>query len=298
MEKKLMLIANPNAGKGKARAALGDIVEVFSKNGWLTTVYMTAKRGDATVFARESAGNYDLCVACGGDGTLSEVCAGLVCCDNAPPLGYIPMGTANDVASTLGLPKNPRQAAELIMTGRPVSYDIGRFNSDYFTYVAAFGAFTEVSYSTSQSLKATMGHTAYVLEAMRSLTRLSSSPVRIRWDAEPEVEEELLFGCVTNSTSMAGMLKFPPAEVELGDGQFEVMLIRPPRDIVHLGHILDNILRRKYDPDYVRFFHCRKARFTFPKALAWTRDGEDGGSHDQVEIENLQGAVKLIVAGE
>ncbi len=294
MEKKLMLIANPNAGKGRARMALGDIIEVFSGAGYLPTVYLTAGRGDATGFAQEKAGNYDLCVCCGGDGTLSEVTAGLARCTAAPPLGYIPMGTANDVASTLGLSKKARQAAQSIVAGRTVPYDLGCFNDEHFTYVAAFGAFTSVSYETSQALKARLGHLAYVLEGLRYLPKIQPVPVRVEYDGGC-LEEPLIFGGVTNATSMAGMLHFPQKEVCLGDGQFELMLIRPPKDPIQLAHIVDNILRQRYDPDYVCFTHCSRALFTFPSPVAWTRDGEAGGSYDRVEIKNQTGAIQFVI---
>lgn len=297
MDKKLMLIANPNAGKGRARAALGDIAEVFTQAGYLPSVYLTSGPGEATAFARDRAGDYELCVCCGGDGTLSEVTAGLVQCPAPPPLGYIPMGTANDVASTLGLAKKARLAAQAVIAGKRIPYDIGRLNDNYFTYVAAFGAFTSVSYETAQSQKARLGHLAYVLGGLRHLPQIRAVQTRVEYDGG-SLEEALIFGGVINATSMAGMLKLPQQAVELGDGKFELMLIRPPKNPAHLAHILDNILRKKYDPDYVIFTHCSRACFHFPEPVAWTRDGERGGSFRQVEIRNLAGAIQFIVPGD
>ncbi len=297
MEKRMLLIANPNAGKGKAQTVLSEIEDVFRQRGFQPTVRLTAGRGDATALARDLAEDYALCVCCGGDGTLSEVTAGLAQCPKAPPLGYIPMGTANDVAKTLGLPQKARLAAEAVAEGHVVPYDMGRFNDRYFTYVAAFGAFVSVSYDTPQDLKARLGHLAYVLEGLRYLPKIHAVQTKVEYDGGT-IEDELIFGGVTNAASMAGMLKFPREDIGLGDGRFEMMLIRPPKNPAHLAHILDNILRKKYDPDYVLFTHCTWAKFTFQEPVAWTRDGEDGGSHSRVDIENKTGAIQFIIPGD
>lgn len=293
MDKKLMLIANPNAGTGKMRSAIGGVVEIFAQNGFLTTVFMTAARGDAERFARENAADYDLCVACGGDGTLSEVISGLVRNEKAPPLGFIPSGTANDVASSLGLPKNAKAAAHIAVSGEPIDYDVGCFNHEHFAYVAAFGAFTDVSYQTPQNIKARVGHLAYILEGMKRLPKITAYDVRVEFDGEV-IEDRFIFAGVTNSTSMAGLVKLRPDEVSLNDGFFEVMLIRAPHDIIQFGYILNSITQHNYDPKYVHFFHAAELKFTLIKPIAWTLDGESGGEHREVVIKNKRAAIQMI----
>ena len=157
--KKLMLIINPAAGRGGFKNGLGDALDLLDKGGYRTTLFFTSGRGDAVEFAAGHAANYDVVACVGGDGTLSEVLAGLMQLENPPKVGYIPMGTANDVATTLGLPKNDTVgAARRILNGEPHPFDVGGFGDDkYFAYIAAFGAFTEVSYATPQNQKKLLG---------------------------------------------------------------------------------------------------------------------------------------------
>ena len=179
MKKRMMLIINPMAGRSGYKTGFGEVMNILDSGGYLTTVYFTQGRGDATVFAAQHAAEYDTVACIGGDGTLSEVVSGLMQVPNPPPLGYIPMGTTNDVASTLGLPKNATDAALRIVTGTPTAFNVGSFgDKSFFTYVAAFGAFTAVSYETPQNEKQALGHLAYVLEAM---SRLNSIDQRIEF---------------------------------------------------------------------------------------------------------------------
>ena len=171
MKKRMMLIINPMAGRSGYKTGFGEVMNILDSGGYLTTVYFTQGRGDATVMAAQHAAEYDTVACIGGDGTLSEGVSGLMQVPNPPPLGYIPMGTTNDVASTLGLPKNATDAALRIVTGTPTAFDVGSFgDQSFFTYVAAFGAFTAVSYETPQNEKQALGHLAYVLEAMGGST--------------------------------------------------------------------------------------------------------------------------------
>ncbi len=294
MLKNLMLIINPAAGKGQYKDGIADILETFCKAGCAVTVYMTGKRGDAEEFARELSGKFDLLVCCGGDGTLSEVTSGLMQTDVRPTVGYIPMGTANDVASSLKLSRVPKKAAQIIVDNPAHPMDMGIFNGEkYFTYVAAFGAFTRVSYETPQEIKQSLGHFAYVLEGAGSLSSITPIHARVEYDGGV-VDGEFVYGGVTNSTSIAGLVKLDPDSVGLGDGLFEVMLVKNPNNIAELNRIFHSILTRKYDPDYVLFLHTKKVKFTFDGPVAWTRDGEDGGSHISVEAENSHAAVNII----
>jgi len=296
MDKKLMLIVNPSAGKGGYKSHLGEILNILSQE-YLPTVYFTQREGDAARYARQHGSQYDLVVCCGGDGTLSETMSGLVQTENNPVLGYIPMGTANDMAATLNLPKNPVQAAKTILQGRIESIDMGKFGEEYFCYIAAFGAFTQVSYQTPVENKRALGHLAYVIEGLLSLPKIVSHHVTVKYDNR-WVEGEYVFGSVTNSLSVAGLVKLDPALVELGDGLFEVILVRNPNNLIELRRILHDILTQTYDPEYVTVFHSRKITFTFEQPVAWTRDGEAGGDHREITLSNLKGAIKMILPQE
>ena len=293
-KKKLMLILNPTAGRGDGVISLGPVLRVLSNGGYLPTVFCTSGVGDATNMVKEYAGQYDLVACIGGDGTLSETVAGLAQIENPPLLGYIPQGTANDVATTLNLPRTPVAAAKTIVSGTPVSIDVGKFNDDdYFTYIAAFGAFTDVSYETPKESKNTLGHFAYVLNAMSKLSKLTYHTVTVEYD-DGEMTEQVIFGSVSNSTSVAGLFKLTGNGVELDDGLFEVILIKRPANVIEMNQIISAVLARNYTGDKIIMMRSKKVKFSFRKPVKWTRDGESGGSHSHVVCENIHSPIKIL----
>lgn len=290
-----MLILNPNAGKGGGVISAGSILKILCKGGYAPTVFYTDFPGAATALVLEYGMNYE-CVACiGGDGTLSETIAGLVQLPNPPVLGYIPQGTANDVATTLKLPKSSAKAAKKIVTGTPVPYDVGKFNkNEYFTYIAAFGAFTEVSYETPHEQKQSLGHLAYVLQGMSQLSKIQHYKTKVEYDGGI-VEGDYIFGSVSNSRSVAGMVKLTDNDVSLDDGEFEVILVKKPENVIEMNQIIANVLAHNFNTNKISIFHSKKIKFTFEKPAKWTRDGESGGIHQEVLIENIYRPIKIIV---
>lgn len=293
--KKLMLIINPAAGRGGFKSGLGEALDLLDKGGFRTTLYFTSGRGDATEFAERFAAEFDVVACVGGDGTLSEVFAGLMRIENPPMLGYIPMGTANDVATTLGLPKNDTiGAARRIIEGEPHPFDVGGFgDNQYFAYIAAFGAFTEVSYATPQNQKKLLGHLAYVLQGMAALPRLESYNTRVEYDGGV-FEGRLVYGSMSNSTSVAGIVRLRDEMVCLGDGESELVLVREPESVVGFGEIVDSVLSQRFDSDKLLILHTKQAKFTFDKPVAWTRDGEAGGEFQEIVLRNYKAPVKMI----
>lgn len=292
--KKLMLIINPAAGRGGYKQSFGEAMHVLHEGGYQPTLFFTSGRGDATTIAREHAQSFD-CVACiGGDGTLSEVMSGLMQLKSPPPLGYFPMGTANDVATTLDLPKNDTVgAARRILDGTPHPFDLGGFNDEVFAYIAAFGAFTEASYATPQDMKKTLGHLAYVLYGASLLPKLESYHTVVEYD-EGVFEGDLVYGSMSNSTSVAGIVHLREEMVSLGDGVSELVLVRDPGSVVGFGEIVDSVLSRRFDSDKLLILHTKKAKFTFDKPVSWTRDGEPGGEHQCVALCNYKAPVEII----
>jgi len=293
--KKLLLIINPMAGKGMYKDGLAEALTILAKGGYEVTIRFTEESGHAARLAAELGEQYDVVTCIGGDGTLSEVMAGLMQIDSPPPLGYIPMGTSNDVATTLNLPKNDTVgAAKRILGGEVHPYDVGGFGEgQYFAYIAAFGAFTEASYATPQSQKKALGHLAYVLQGAASLTKLEAIETRIEYDGGV-LEDRYIYGSMSNSTSVAGMLRLPEKLVGLGDGMSELFLVRYPDTVDGLADIATALLTQSYDSKYVSFLHTKKAKFSFAKEVAWTRDGEDGGKHLEVELTNYAHALNFI----
>lgn len=292
--KPLMVLINPVAGKGSFRNSLAEVLEALYRGGYLPTLYFTNAPGNAVELISHDCADYEAVICIGGDGTLSEVISGLMLSETRPPLGYIPMGTANDVAATLNLPKKPVLAVERFLSGAEMPFDVGSFGGDsYFTYIAAFGAFTGVSYETPQDVKHALGQLAYLLEGMRHITRINYHRVSIEYD-EGTILDDLIFGAVTNSTSIAGLVKLDEDIVELGDGLFEVILIKNPKDIFDMNNIVGDILSRKYQSQFVQVLHSRKVRFLFDSPAAWTKDGENGGLHRDITLENHRSAIRIL----
>lgn len=298
--KTLLLIVNPNAGKGAFRNSFADILHAFHKAGYRTTLAFTNARGDATAIAAQSGSQFDRVVCMGGDGTLGETVNGLMALPLAarPELGYIPMGTTNDSATNFGLSRDPLQDAITAACGRVLPIDIGRCNGQYFTYVAAFGAFTEVSYETPQDQKNMLGRLAYFLDALNRLPKLTHRWMRLEYEGGV-VEGDYIFCAVTNSRSVAGVIRLKDSlGISLSDGLFEIILIKTPETAMQLGPIITGILANNFNSDYVSLLRCRKARFTFREPVAWTLDGEDGGKHLEVLCENLTHSIPMIVKSD
>jgi len=290
MAKKLLLVVNPNAGKMKAGAALLDLVREFALSGYDVTVFPTEKKFDAENKIRKSGANYDLIVCYGGDGTLSETVNGLAKLsknyERIVPFGFIPAGTANDFAATVGMPSDMKEAARTIIEGRHRSLDIGGFNGGYFIYVAAFGLFTSVSYTVPQEMKKTFGHLAYVMEGIRQTADIPSHRLTVEYNGKV-VKDDFVVGLITNTTSVAGLLKLDKAKVKLNDGKFELILIKDPKNPVLLSKLIMDLSLQRFDPQYVIFEKTPRVIIRSPNALQWCLDGEDGGFHSEAVITNL-----------
>ena len=293
--KKLMIIINPAAGRGAFKYNFGEAMHTLAKGGLQPSLFFTSGPGDATGLAAEYGADYDVVACLGGDGTLSEVLGGLMKLNDPPPLGYFPMGTTNDVANSIGLPKNDVVgAAKKILSGTPHDFDVGGFGKDqYFSYIAAFGAFTEVSYETPQEQKKALGHLAYVLQGASQLGKIEKIHTRVEYD-DGVIEEDVIYGSLSNSTSVAGIVKFRDNMVSLGDGRSELVLVQDPGTLENFGEMVTAVLSRNFDHPYLKILHTTHAKFTFDRPVAWTRDGEDGGKHTEVELCNYPSAVRLI----
>ena len=295
--KSLLVIVNPVAGRGMYRQGLGEALHILYSAGYVPTVRFTTRAGEAVDLAAEGGAQYDALCCLGGDGTLSDVVTGLmrVPAGQRPPLGYFPLGTANDVATTLRLPKNdPAAAARRMVESAPRPWDVGYMGSGrYFTYVAAFGAFTDVSYETSQQSKQALGHLAYLLEGVNRLAKLPHYQTRVELDGQA-LEGNFIFGGVTNSTSVAGLVKLDQNLVSLDDGLFEVSLVRFPENLADMNKLMAEVAARKYDGEMFSIRRSQSVRFIFAESVPFTRDGEPGGNYEDLLIENRRAALTLL----
>lgn len=291
--KTLLFIYNPAAGKAKITSALGEVTALFQKENWLVTLYATKAAGDAVEAVQKLGGQYDRIVCSGGDGTLSEVVTGLIHGGLNQPLGYLPAGSTNDFSKTLHLPANLHKAAEVAAAGEPFACDMGQFNDTHiFVYVAAFGLFTNVAYETPQEVKQVLGHAAYVLKGIRSLTDITSYPMTIEHDGTVE-EGNFIYGMVSNSVSVGGFQGMKNHDVILDDGKFEVLLVETPTSLAELNAIIAALLARTPNAK-VRSFQTSHIAFHCNTPVAWTLDGEYGGDHEDTYVEILPQAVRMI----
>ena len=291
--KKMLFIMNPFAGQKRANRVLPDILLQFSEAGYEINTVMTTGTGSATRAAEKYGKEVDMVVCCGGDGTLNETVTGLLRAGADTPLGYIPTGTTNDFAASMGLSHNPVQAAKDILEGRPYDYDAGRFGNRNFAYVASFGAFTRSSYIVSQNIKNALGHTAYVLGGISELSQIRNEHIRMEMDGEI-VEDDFLFGAICNSTSIGGILTLDPKQVDMGDGLFEVLLVRSAQSLEELAECVRAVQSQKYNCEMITFRSAKNVKIWASPDMPWTLDGEREDGHEEVEVENIHHAIRLM----
>lgn len=291
--KQMLFVMNPYAGMRKANRYLADIIAIFNRAGYAVRTHMTASQGDCARIVGSAAVGMDLVVCAGGDGTFNETVNGILKSGADVPIGYIPCGSTNDFASTLKLSTDVVQAAKDIMMGAPVEYDVGRWGDRYFVYIASFGAFTRVSYTTPQNLKNALGHLAYVLSGIQELPQIRNIPMALELEGQV-LDGEYLFGAVSNSTSVGGVFTLDASQVDLRDGKFEVFLVRMPRDMAELTQCAAALQNHTYDCAAITFRSASRLKVHQDPALLWTLDGERAEGADVVEIENLHRAIRLV----
>ena len=293
--KRMLVIVNPNAGRGQIKPRLCEVLDTFSKAGYWTEVYITQKSGEAKTVAKTRGGAVDRVVCCGGDGTLDEVVNGLMLLPQSrrPELGYIPVGTTNDFAHSLGIPFDPLAAADIAVNGKLFAVDIGQINDVYFSYTVGFGVFTNVSYSTDQDLKKLLGPQAYIMEGARELPNMKAHHVKVYMNGQV-YEGDYLLGMVSNSFRVAGMTGLWGQDIEMDDGLFEVNLLSQPKDIPGWGDLAAAFLLTHENSEYITRVKTSDVRFEAEHALEWVQDGEYGGKMSDVTIKVLPHALRVV----
>ena len=296
---KIYFIYNPHSGKEQIGTKLNEIIRTLAGRDNELTVVPTIGYLDALERIKNLPDGYDLVVCSGGDGTLDEVVTGMMQRpeEKRIPIGYIPAGTTNDFAKSLGIPRNMAEAARNIMAGEKFACDIGSFNEDSFVYIASFGIFTEVSYSTKQEVKNVLGHMAYVLEGMKSLYNIKSYKMKVTSE-EMEFEGDFLFGMITNSKSVAGFKGLVKGDVQFDDGVYEVTFIKRPKNPLEIQEILAALVLEELNTEYMYSFRTKKLTIESKEMVPWTLDGEFGGEHQQVFIKNNQKAIDIMIKND
>ena len=294
--KKVLLIVNPVSGKVKSKTMLFDIINTMSENGAIVTTQITRKSGDATLFAKKACSEnlYDIIVCSGGDGTLKETVSGIIESENKIPLGYIPGGTTNDYAQSLGLTLDVIEASKKSVTGKVQNIDIGTFNGNFFNYIASFGAFTQTSYTTPQSLKKHLGHLAYVLSGIKDIGKIKSTHVKFTYD-DKVVEDDYIFGAIANTTSIGGMVHLDENLVGFNDGVFEVCLVKKPKNPADLVRIVTGAMSSNFKCDRFDFFKIKDLDIEIDGELDWSLDGEKYTTNGNIKINVIKDAIKMIL---
>lgn len=290
--KKLLFVMNPYAGMRKGAKALADIIAIFNRADYEVITYMTAGPGDGIQIVAKQASQVDLVVCAGGDGTFNETVNGILESGCDTPVGYIPCGSTNDFASSLQLQTNPVKAAQAIVDGDVTRYDIGKFGDRYFSYVASFGAFTKTSYNTPQSVKNALGHTAYLLSCVQELSQIRKEHLLIE-TSDQVIEDDFIFGAISNSTSVGGILTLDPKQVDMRDGKFELLLVRAPRDLLELSDCIRALQTQKYNCPMITFLSTSSLTVYANPEMDWSLDGERQAGSDRIFVENLYHAISI-----
>ena len=291
--KKLLFIFNPHSGKTQIKTKLVNIIDVFEKAGYRVSIHSTQGKHDAMNYVKANGSFYDLVVCSGGDGTLNEVMTGLMGLERRPNLGYIPAGSTNDFSVGMKLSKNMIKAAKVAVKGKPFPVDMGTFNEKMFIYVAAFGAFSDVSYRTPQGNKNMLGHTAYVLEALKSVRTIKPHHLIFKCD-DQIIEGEFIYGMITNAVSVGGIKGITGNKISLNDGLFEVMLIKKPRNAADVQAIASALMGIETDSDCVSELKASKIYVKNIDKIPWSLDGEYGGSPEKIAIRNHKRVINIM----
>ncbi len=298
MKKRALVLINKVAGMGKAGNDAYDIIATLAENGYEPIVYPILPGTDFTSekLLAEYDGRIDMVLCSGGDGTLNHVMNAIMDMKNKPVLSYVPAGSTNDFAKGIGIPAQRSKAIEIAARGKEYIYDVGKINDKYFNYVAAFGAFSKVSYATDQELKNVIGYAAYVISAIAELPQNIGYSIHMKVKAEGVCEEgDYLFGAVSNSASVGGMNLFGDTDIHQNDGKMELMLIRAPKNLTEFNAVLAALATRQEGNPYITFKQVRYANFYAEEEVQWTLDGEYGGAYTETNIEVINKAVTLKV---
>lgn len=296
--KKALVLINKTSGTGKAGNDTLEIVTKLAERGYEPVVYPILPGSGLTseTIIPEYEDKLDMVLCSGGDGTLNHVMNQVMLLKEKPVLAYVPSGSTNDFAKGLGIPSVRSKAIDIAVNGRPYTYDVGKMNDHYFNYVAAFGAFSKVSYATDQELKNVLGYAAYVLSAMAEIPQSLGYSCHMEIEADGLKEEgDYIFGAVSNSASVAGMTLFADTDIKQDDGQMELLLIRAPKNLAEFNAIIAALATKEPDNPYLTYKQVKNVKLVSDEEIEWTLDGEFGGAYKKTSIEVVNKAVSIMV---
>jgi len=291
-KRKMLLVFNPRSGTQNFPGNLFDAVNKFAAAGFLVTVYPTQAPGEVGGIIANCASEYDHLVCSGGDGTIGEAIDALMSLKKRPAFGLIPSGTINDFASSLGIPRDIGAASDVIARAHLKTIDVGKFGGKHFSYVAAFGMFTDVPYVTPQNAKNLLGKLAYFFEGVKRFGPPESFRCEFALDGET-VGGDFALGIIGNARSIAGIKLPTEMGARMDDGLFEVILVRKARTLKEHQEIISALLTQE-KTELLTIRKAGKITFRSTKPVAWTLDGDFGGEYTSADIENLRHALEVI----
>lgn len=290
--KKLLFIINPATARNTVTPYLIDIIDILEKGGYDVTVHISKSPSDIGEIVAALGEIFDTIVAAGGDGTLNQTVSSALWLKKKPRIGYIPSGTTNDFAKSWGIPRKPLDAAKSIVNTDPIPTDISLFCGRPFVYVAAFGAFTEVSYQTPQQLKQAFGRTAYLVEGIKSLTTLKPWKLNIEHD-NGTVDGEFYYGMVSNTRRVGGFDLKVKESISITDGLMEVILVKKPSKTTDNAKMIGAVLAQDTNSEFITFTHAKNITFNSDIPMPWTVDGEYGGTMQSGNVSVLEHAIEM-----
>ncbi len=295
--KSMLFVFNRFAGNKRMWTHMTDVLNTMTEEGYLVSTYSTQSEGDTSTIIERIGMQFDRIVVAGGDGTLNEAVSGVLKLNSPPPLGYIPVGTTNDFSKNMNLPTELTEIVKIACHGTVRPCDTGSFNGRSFIYVAAFGAFTDVSFSTPQSIKNLLGYSAYLLESVKRIGSIKPYHITVQYDGK-ELTGDFIYGMVSNTKQVGGLKHLPPGNPQLDDGLLEVTLISPPQTLAELEHfsrsfILGDMVSILESP-MLQTFSAKEIQLTADNALLWALDGENGGVHKIAKISAVPRAFTLV----
>ena len=291
---KLLLITTPFSKLTTVPGTYSQVLDELTKR-FAVDVHTTAYPGDSFETARKLSGDYDVICACGGDGTLNEVVRGVYLSGANTPIGVIPCGTGNIFAASSGISRVPSEAARALVKGfdNPQKFDLGRMGENYFVFVASFGYFTQAVNVTPRESKHALGSLAYVLEGIKDIRTLKAYDLSFNADGVTH-SGSYIFGSVTNSTQVCGLMQLDPKVVSFGDGMFEVILIKMPQNLSDLAQCVKQLSTMQYDRRNIDFFKASSITVTRADSTPWSLDGDPANFEGIARIENIPRAISII----
>lgn len=284
MRKKVLMIVNPISGKKKKERYFSLIRLYLKRQGYDIYMKFTTKEKNASYIIENFNKPYDVILACGGDGTLSEITHGLYKIKKQVPIGFIPSGTTNDYARSLHIPIRKKKLSKNLSSYKVIKTDLGTFNEKTFNYVAAFGLFSKASYSVHRKLKNTIGRLAYILYGIKELFSYKTYKMRFEFD-DKIIEDNFIFGSISNSRYIGGFKVFRKRGIQFNDGEFEVLLIKSPKNLLDTILLIFKVIFGNFKDKNIVYFKTKKLHIqSLSNECVWSIDGEFGGDAKDVTI--------------